>query len=98
MDYDALLASADAASAARADASASHQTQTPQKKAPTTKELLELADGSRAPVEAGRRPCLQCGEDPYALRSQLISCAACAAPAHVGCVGLRAIPFKGATK
>ena len=47
-DYAALLADADAASAPR------HET--PKKAAPTTADLLALADGSRTPVEDGRKP------------------------------------------
>ena len=66
--------------------------------APSTADLLALADGSRDPAPATRRVCGVCGDDPYSLQSQLIPCSKCAAPHHVGCVGLRAIPFKGATR
>ena len=96
-DYEALMAMADASLAPRAPGGGAGAPAPAPTAAPSTADLLKLADGTSKP-EAARKFCKVCGEDPYALQSQLVPCTNCAAPFHVGCVGLRAIPFKGATR
>ena len=92
-DYATLLAEADAALAP------SEGAPTTPAPAPTTAELLALASGGPAPLETARaRTCSVCREDPYELRTQLVPCTACGAPAHAACAGLRAIPFRGTSK
>ena len=60
--------------------------------APTMAELMALTD-----QEPPGQTCAACGADPYALRSQYITCQ-CGEVYHTTCVGLRPIPFKGTTK
>lgn len=63
--------------------------------APSMAELFALAESKDQIAPKAR--CYACQLDPYSLRSQLVTCA-CGSVAHVGCVGLRPIPFKGASR
>ncbi|KAJ8600499.1 hypothetical protein CTAYLR_010067 [Chrysophaeum taylorii] len=64
-------------------------------KAPSMAELFALAESKgTAPPKA---TCQRCEIDSYALESQLVPCSRCGSVWHAGCVGLRPIPFKGAT-
>ena len=63
--------------------------------APSMAELFALTE---RPGGTTRAVCGACDGDPYALRTQLLPCSRCSRIFHTRCVGLRSIPFKGATK
>ena len=71
----------------------------PQEEAtPTTADLLALAATTNPLDESNGERCAACGDDAYALRSQLVPCTSCGRAFHAGCVRLRAIPFRGSTR
>ena len=65
---------------------------------PTTADLLALAATTNPLDESNGERCAACGDDAYALRSQLVPCTSCGRAFHAGCVRLRAIPFRGSTR
>lgn len=69
----------------------------PEERTPTTADLLALAAMTN-PLEMNGERCAACGDDAYALRSQLVPCTSCGKAFHAGCVRLRAIPFRGSTR
>jgi hypothetical protein len=69
-----------------------------QEATPTTADLLALAATTNPLDETNGERCAACGDDAYALRSQLVPCTSCGRAFHAGCVRLRAIPFRGSTR
>ena len=69
-----------------------------QEATPTTADLLALAATTNPLDERNGERCAACGDDAYALRSQLVPCTSCGRAFHAGCVRLRAIPFRGSTR
>ena len=69
-----------------------------QEATPTTADLLALAATTNPLDESNGERCAACGDDAYALRSQLVPCTSCGRAFHAGCVRLRAIPFRGSTR
>ena len=70
----------------------------PEEATPTTADLLALAATTNPLDESNGERCAACGDDAYALRSQLVPCTSCGRAFHAGCVRLRAIPFRGSTR
>ena len=70
----------------------------PKEATPTTADLLALAATTNPLDESNGERCAACGDDAYALRSQLVPCTSCGRAFHAGCVRLRAIPFRGSTR
>ena len=70
----------------------------PDEATPTTADLLALAATTNPLDESNGERCAACGDDAYALRSQLVPCTSCGRAFHAGCVRLRAIPFRGSTR
>ena len=70
----------------------------PEERTPTTADLLALAATTNPLEETNGERCAACGDDAYALRSQLVPCTSCGKAFHAGCVRLRAIPFRGSTR